>query len=116
MEMYDVMSRIRDGTLQAGTDPGWVVRIRGGLGELYWIESRNGWLGDYLIDQRTRRPDRSTLMNPHIPSVFAGWHNLEALNVRIDMRPQFWVSVPTWCTVECERTLLVRSITPWIFT
>lgn len=37
-EMYDVMSQIRDGTLQAAADHRWDVRIRENMGELYWIE------------------------------------------------------------------------------
>lgn len=76
--MYDVMSRIRDGTLQTGNDPGWDVRIRGYLGELYWIKSRNDWAGDCLMEQRIRRLDRCTLMNRQSPAAFAGWNNLEA--------------------------------------
>lgn len=78
IEMYDVMSRIRDGTLEAGTDPGWEVRIRGDLGGLHWIESRNGWAGDCLVEQRTRFPDRCTLTNRQSPTIFVVWHNLEA--------------------------------------
>lgn len=36
-EMYNVMSRIQNGTLQAGNDQGWDVHIQGHLGESYWI-------------------------------------------------------------------------------
>lgn len=35
--MYKVMSQMRHETLQAGGDPGWDVRIRGNLNELYWM-------------------------------------------------------------------------------
>lgn len=45
--MYDLMSRIRDATRQAGTDPSWHVQIRGYLGALLCIESRNSLEGDF---------------------------------------------------------------------
>lgn len=36
-DMYDVMRKISDGTLQAGADSGWDDCFQGNLGELYWI-------------------------------------------------------------------------------
>lgn len=50
-KMYDVMSRNRDRTFPSGSNPGWDVRICGDMGELYWIESRNGFADDFLMQQ-----------------------------------------------------------------
>lgn len=88
--------------------PGSDVHIRNDLGELYWIESRNYWECDCLMEQHISYLDRSALMNSQSPALFAVWHNLERWNVRIDMWQQFWVSVQTRWTVECEENSLLR--------
>lgn len=60
------------------------------------------------------RPNRSMLTNSQSRSVFAGWHNFEAWNIRIDMWPQLLTSVPTWWTVEYEGNQLLRVMNPCI--
>lgn len=54
------------------------------------------------------------ITNRQIPALFSNLHNLEEWNVRIDMRPQLWVSVQTWTTVELEGTPFLCIIIPYI--
>lgn len=115
VEMYDVLTRVRNGSLRIENEGDWESRCRGKFEDLYWIGSRYGWAGDCLMEQRVRRPDRSTLTPRRSMAVFAGWHNLEVWHVRIDLWAQFWVEVPDWWFNRYEGSPLLRVPTPWLF-
>lgn len=50
VDMCDVMDRIRDDVLHLDFELYWDIEYRGKLHELYWIESRYGWTGDFLME------------------------------------------------------------------
>lgn len=96
IEMYDMINEIRDGTLRLQREGYWDFRFRCKFYELYWTESRYGWAGDCLMEQRIRHPDSWMLTNRHSPANFAGWKNLEAWNISIYMCQSLCVQIPFW--------------------
>lgn len=91
------------------------VSFRCKFDELYRIELRYSWAGDFLMEQRIRS-DRCTLKIRRRPAIFAGWHNIDAWNIRIDRLSTLWVEAPNWWTDDYEASPFLTVMTPVICT